>query len=227
MDTPLRISILSDAGSWKNAFLASWIEALRASGHRVHWVHTADELPEGELLFMLGFGRILTPSALRRHRHNLVVHESRLPRGRGWSPLSWQVIEGAGEIPLTLFEAVEKVDAGKIYLQSAVPLAGTELIGELRRLTITEMLRLCAEFVGQYPSILERGVEQSGPPSYYPKRAARDSRLDPDKTLREQFNLLRTVDNDHYPAFFSLHGKTYVLRIEKNEDDPAERRGNI
>jgi sialic acid synthase SpsE len=39
--------------------------------------------------------------------------------------------------------------------------------------------------------------------------------LDIDKTIQEQFNLLRIVDNEKYPAFFDFADHRYVLRIEK------------
>jgi methionyl-tRNA formyltransferase len=38
--------------------------------------------------------------------------------------------------------------------------------------------------------------------------------LDPQKSLAEQFNILRVVDNDRYPAFFEWNGRRYNLKIE-------------
>ena len=58
---------------------------------------------------------------------------------------------------------------------------------------------------------------QKGDVSYYPRRTIEDSELDVDKTIREQFNLLRVVDNDNYPAFIKMHDKKYILKIEKTE----------
>jgi methionyl-tRNA formyltransferase len=56
---------------------------------------------------------------------------------------------------------------------------------------------------------------QAGLPTYYKRRTPEDSELDPDKPLRDQFNLLRVADNDQYPAFFRHLGHKYVLKIEK------------
>ena len=39
--------------------------------------------------------------------------------------------------------------------------------------------------------------------------------LDPNKTIVEQFNLLRIVDNDRYPAYFNWLGQDYIMKIEK------------
>ena len=52
-----------------------------------------------------------------------------------------------------------------------------------------------------------------GKGSFYRKRTPEDSELDIDKTIREQFNLLRAVDNNRYPAFFKLNGQKYTLKI--------------
>ena len=53
---------------------------------------------------------------------NDVVHPSKLPKGKGFSPLAWQILDGLNNIPVTLFEAVEKVDAGEIYLVDYIKL---------------------------------------------------------------------------------------------------------
>jgi methionyl-tRNA formyltransferase len=218
MRSSLEITIVSDAGSWKNDFLPSLIDTFKTDGHQTTWVHGIPEIPQGNLLFCLGFTRILPPGALRKHEHNLIVHESPLPQGRGWSPVSWQILEGAKEIPLTLFEAVEKVDAGRIYLRDRVKFQGTELINEIRAAAIRKAIELCIRFVREYPDILSRGAEQRGTPSYYRRRGAEDSRLDPNKTIREQFNLFRIADNDLYPVFFTIDGRTYNLKIEERTE---------
>jgi len=62
---------------------------------------------------------------------------------------------------------------------------------------------------------MNQAREQSGDESFYPRRRPDDSRLDPSRTLAEQFRLLRVVDNDRYPAFFEWRGSMYTLRIRK------------
>jgi hypothetical protein len=51
-----------------------------------------------------------------------------------------------------------------------------------------------------------------------------DSRLDPDKSLRDQFNLLRVSDPVSYPAFFELNGRRFEISIHANDDfDKGDR----
>ena len=60
------------------------------------------------------------------------------------------------------------------------------------------------------------GWEQTGAHSWLPRRKPEDSELDISHTLENQFNLLRIVDNDAYPAFFRFRGNKYILKIEKD-----------
>jgi methionyl-tRNA formyltransferase len=143
----------------------------------------------------------------------LVVHESDLPSGKGWSPLTWQILEGKNRIPVTLFEATERVDSGDIYLQEWLEFEGHELIDELRQAQAAATLRLCREFVNRYPEVLQAAKPQVGKESFYPRRKPKDSQLDVNCSLAQQFNLLRVVDNEKYPSFFSHGGKTYIILV--------------
>ena len=81
----LNISVCSDQGGWFNGHLSPMIVEWLDNGHEVTWVHNADHLPGGDLCFYLSYGRIVGRVSLDLYEHNLVVHASDLPRGRGWS----------------------------------------------------------------------------------------------------------------------------------------------
>lgn len=212
-----RITIVSDAYSWINAYIPHLLSELKNRYHKVQWVHTINEIPKGDFVFYLGCGQIVPKEILSRNKHNLIVHESNLPHGKGWSPLTWQILEGKNEIQITLFEAVEVVDSGKIYLKDMMKFNGTELVDELRQTQAEASIGMCLQFINDYPDVVLRGVDQQGTPTLYLRRRPEDSRLDPDKTIREQFDLLRIVDNKRYPAFFEMHGKIYILEINKKK----------
>jgi hypothetical protein len=42
----------------------------------------------------------------------------------------------------------------------------------------------------------------------------RGGQLDPERSLAEQFNLLRVVDNQRYPAFIHWRGRRFVLQVQ-------------
>lgn len=173
-------------------------------------VHAWDDIPLGDILFVLGCERVIPEDYLLRNLSNVVIHPSALPDGRGWSPLAWQVLEGRHLIPVTLFEAAHPVDTGRIYLTDEICLLGIELNEEIKAAQGECTVRLARQYIDGFPM---SGHSQEGGGSWYPRRTAEDSRLDPDKTLAEQFDLLRVVDNERYPAFFEHRGRRYVVKI--------------
>lgn len=145
------LCLLTDRDSWINEKVVDLAVAWLASGHAVCWVHEPGNLRGGDFLFMLGCSKIVKESELSRFRHNLVVHESAVPYGRGWSPLTWQVLRGAAHVPVTLLEAAAEVDSGRVYRQEVLTLSGAELIDDLRLLQAEASMRLCSWFVDTFP----------------------------------------------------------------------------
>lgn len=212
-----RITILSDVDSWINTFLYDFVIRLELRGHSVKWVHNVDECGPGDICICISCSFVVSETVRRLFRNTVVVHESALPEGKGWSPMTWQVIMGQSIIPVTLFEATEDVDSGQIYAQDLMGLQGSELVDELRTEQARISFRLLESFIEDYPRSAQESRGQSGATSYFRRRDPSDSRLDPDQSLRAQFNLLRTVDNDRYPAFFDVNGKRYILTIKPGE----------
>lgn len=212
--TRLDIVVVSDDDSWINPHVAELVLEWLADGHRVAWGHAIDHVPPGDLCFYLSCSQLARREHLSQYRHNLVVHESDLPLGRGWSPMTWQILEGSNRIAVSLFEAQDDVDAGPVYSQQWIELNGTELQDDWRRLQAAATSALCRDFVATFPASLDRARPQVGTPTIYPRRTPADSVLDSDKSLAEQFELLRVVDNDRYPAILRMRGNSYRLLIQ-------------
>jgi methionyl-tRNA formyltransferase len=214
---PYKITILSDRKSWMRPYAKQLRNDFRALGHKCVCRYNTRSIGGGDFCFYLSYERIVSRNILDRFRHNLVVHESDLPRGKGWSPLTWQIMNGLKSIPIVIFEASSKVDSGPIYYKSYLRFRGDELVDELRAQQGCKTLELCRMFVRNYPTIVNSARSQKGNESFYRRRRPSDSKLDLSKSLRDQFNLLRVVDNDRYPAFFRMFGKTYELHIKKQK----------
>lgn len=210
---PRQIAVVVDNDSWILPWAELFTAKLSENGDQASLLRRYTDIPPGCISFFLGCTGICPPEILERSRLNLVVHESALPQGRGFAPLFWQVIEGAHVVTCSLIQAGPRPDEGVIYAQKTLRLQGHELNRELRDMQGTLTLQLCLEFL-QAPSPAVPAT-QTGTPTFYPRRTPADSRLNPDQTLRAQFNLLRTVDNERFPAFFDLHGHRYILSIRK------------
>jgi methionyl-tRNA formyltransferase len=194
--------------------LRAWSAAMRARGHEVSIAFEMNELRGGDILFLVSCGQIVREHERSRYGATLVLHASDLPRGRGWSPHVWAIVERASRVPVCLLEARDPVDTGDVWLRTAFDLEGHELLPEINDKLFDAELSLMTEAVDRFGTI--DPVPQEGDPGpYMRKRTPEHSRLDPARTIAEQFDLLRVVDNDRYPAFFEHRGKRYVLRIEK------------
>ena len=177
-----------------------------------------EDIPQTiETVFILSYHRIIPEQYLKQHHHNLVIHAADLPQGKGWAPLTWQVLEGKNDIVFTLFEADASTDNGPFYLKKTLHLSGYELAPELRALQAQFCISMCKEYLAHQDDLPAQ--PQSGGESFYRKRTTADSQIDLAQTLEQQFNLLRTVDNDDYPAFFVKDGHKYILKIYHDSED--------
>ena len=210
-----KIALLTDSGSWLLPKTKEFNHILAQKGYPASVFERHEDIDDSyQIVFILSYFKIIPDAFLARHEYNLVVHESALPHGRGWSPMFWQILEGRKDIPIVLFEATTGVDSGDIYLEGIIHLDGTELHDELRKKQSEKTFELCLGFLDKYPDVSKR--RQTGEPTYYPKRSPADSELDIDKSIREQFDLLRIADPEHYPSFFEYRGQRYIIKIQKD-----------
>jgi len=210
----MRISILcSDEKHPVYKYLQKWCTE-KSAYHQVELFSAAKKLTSGDMLFLVSCSEFISVDVRDRFGSCLVLHASDLPKGRGWSPLVWQVLEGKNDIVVSLLEAADSIDTGKIWFQCVMNLEGHELADEINIKLFELELRLMDYAVENNGKITP--VEQKkGEATYYPKRAPDDSRLEPNATIAEQFELLRICDNERYPAFFKFRGHEYEIKISK------------
>ena len=113
---------------------------------------------------------------------------------------------------LSLLEAVDALDTGRIWHQTEVAIPDTAVCTEINALLFTAELALMDWALTHCDHATPRN--QEGEPSYYRKRGPADSRIDPQRPLAEAFDLLRIADPERYPAFFDYRGRRYRLRLD-------------
>lgn len=211
----MKIAILTSPEQWFVPYAKKLNKQLPHS--ELFFEHT-NILNNFDIVFILSYHKIIQTKYLVKHKHNIVIHASDLPKGKGWSPMFWQIIEGKNKIPFTMFEAGEGVDDGNIYMQKKLILSGNELNQELREKQANFTIDMCLEFLKNYNQY-KIPTKQSGKESFYKKRDAKDSQLDINKSIKEQFNLLRVVSNKEYPAYFEIDGHKYILEIKEVQNE--------
>jgi len=210
----LKIDILIDN---THSFLNDYIGEIKkilgsfASYKNIRVFKKHSKIKEGDILFILGCDKILSSNSIKKHKLNLVIHPSKLPKGRGGAALFWEILKGKNSFYLTMFDADEKIDNGKIVLTSKIKLKGNELHDEIRIHQAKSTLGIIKKFLKNYQKIEFK--KQIGKPSYYPKRTPKDSEININKSIKENFNLLRICSNENYPAFFKYKKKKFIIKI--------------
>nr|QIO37219.1 UDP-glucuronic acid dehydrogenase [Bradyrhizobium sp. 1(2017)] len=187
---------------------------VNGAAHTIELVQTKAELSGGDILFLISCHEIISAKDRASYGTSLVIHASDLPHGRGWSPHIWQILEGKSDIVVSLLEAEDQVDTGAIWAQRHMILEGHELYDEINAKLFAIELDLMGEALASI-GLRVPAPQDDRPPTYYPRRSPDDSRLDPDRSLGEQFDLLRVADPERFPAFFDFRGHRYTVRIEK------------
>jgi len=167
------------------------------------------------IVFPLSYTKILPESFLKKNELVLIVHSSKLPKHKGFSPLQNQILENKDKIYISLIKAVKKVDAGPIYIQGSFKLNGTELYEEIRNIQGLQFLKIIKKFLNKYPNV--KSTKQTGKGNFNKRRYLADSKLNINKTIKQQFNHLRINDNDSYPSFFLYKKNKYILKIFKEK----------
>jgi UDP-2,4-diacetamido-2,4,6-trideoxy-beta-L-altropyranose hydrolase len=216
----LSIAICSDASSWMNSWIPQLLLGWLCDGHKCTWTNDASQLSGGDICVYLSYGQVVGKDIRSKYRNNLVVHASDLPKGRGWSPTTWMILDGQMQIPVCLFEALDAVDAGAVYAREWFSVEKSDLVEDWRGKLAKTTLSLLNNFVKDYPVSLNLAKPQTGKPSFYPRRRREDSMMDPNKTLKQQFSLFQVVDNDLYPAYFEHNGRKFFLKIFSGQSTP-------
>lgn len=211
----MRISLLcSDEQHPVNDHLKRWI-SVQQGVHKVELVRRKSELSGGDILFLISCSEIVGPTDRSAYRATLVLHASDLPRGRGWSPHIWQLIEGADEIILSLLEAEDKVDSGRIWKKLKFSVPKHALWDEINERLFEAEIELIDFAVSEFEQALPTMQDPTIDPSYYPQRTPADSQIDASQSISSQFDRIRVCDPNRFPAFFELRGKKYKLILEK------------
>ena len=199
------------------ADLLLWKKWAQGQGHEVAVIAGgAADVTGGDFLFLISCSAIVREEVRKRFRHVIVVHASDLPRGRGWSPAVWQILDGQKDIIVTALEAADKVDSGPIWLKESVHFEGHELADEIHARLNSVTKNIMSKIIETHQSILP--VQQSeDDATYFSRRTPEDSRIDPEQSIASQFELLRVADPERYPAFFDYRGHRYYITLRKGQ----------
>jgi methionyl-tRNA formyltransferase len=193
--------------------LRAWAQR-HAREHDIRVEKSSADLHGGDILFLLSCHELIGKGVRERYRKSLLLHASDLPRGRGWSPHIWAVLDGQKSIVLTLLEVADPFDTGDIWKQTSFELEGHELYDEINAKLFQAEFDLM-DFAIENFTTVSPVPQAKADATYYRQRTPSDSKIDIDISIREQFALLRVADPNRYPAFFEKDGYLYDVILRK------------
>lgn len=214
----VRISFLcSDSQHPVNEYIKEWIEKNK-DRYTIELVEKKNKLTGGDILFLISCSEIINKEVRSNYKSSLVLHASDLPLGRGWSPHIWEIIKGNKEITLSLLEAEDKVDSGRVWKKVKFQVPKHFLWDEINKKLFEAEIQLIDFAVNYFDTVIPQSQSEYIKATYYPRRTPEDSKVDPFKSIESQFDKIRVCDPDRFPAFFELHGQKYKIVLEKIYD---------
>ena len=212
MQIAKKICFLLDIdNNWLLTYCKNYKKKLKNRKIKIHY--NFKKIKGYDYVFVLGYTKILPKSFIEKNKLAMVIHESNLPKGKGFSPLQWQILQNKNIIKINLIKLESKVDSGDIILTDYLKLNGSELYDEIRNKQAEVTFRLIDKFLRQK---INRYKKQKGNETFFKKRSPADSKIDIKQSLKKSFNLLRVCNNIKWPAFFYYKNQKYILKIFKD-----------
>ena len=196
-------------------FVYEWISS-QVSIHdeiRVYFDHK--EISSETIVFALSYGSVISEQYLSKFAHTIILHASKLPLGRGWSPHIWSILDGQNNITLSAISASKLVDSGDIWCQKTLNIYPTDLYDEINKKLFLTELTMIEDVVALIANGARPFPQANIPPTYHRKRTPLDSQVDQSMSIESIFDLLRVADPERYPVYFYRDGVKFNLFIQK------------
>ena len=210
--------LLDNSNDWIKKYIKKFKYLKKSKKYNSKIFTNYRKIKNYDIVFVISYTKILKSSFLKKNKLTLVVHASNLPKGKGFSPIQWQILEKKNEINFCLLRAATKVDSGEIYEKDFISLDGTELYDKIRYFQAIATMKIIYRFLKKYPNVIS--IQQNGKSTFYRRRTKKDSILNINLPIKKLFNQMRIANNEKWPSFFIYKKKKYIIKIfEKNVQD--------
>lgn len=179
---------------------------------------------QADMIVTAAYGQFIPTKILNLYKKCINVHGSLLPKHRGGAPIQRALINGDKKTGVTIMEMVKKMDAGRMYASSELPILDSDNNSSLfEKLAIIGKNLLMDNiediYNGKNEGILQIEEEATISPNILPQ----EEKIDFNKDARIVFNLIRGL-SDEPGAYCEFNGqriKIYKALIEKNDSNVA------
>ncbi len=176
-----------------------------------------------DIAFAVGWRYLIDEPAYSIPKHGtLILHDSLLPKYRGFAPMNWAIINGETQTGVTLFYIDQGMDSGPIVDQEAIDITldDTAKTVDERLITLYERIlikNLPALAAGKVKSVAQDETKAT----YTCKRTPEDGLINWHHSALQIHNLVRGLTHPFPGAYTTFKGKRlFILATELPEIQP-------
>lgn len=168
---------------------------------------------EAEIAFVIGWRFLIPKEAYTLPiKGTLIIHDSLLPKYRGFSPMSWAIINGEKETGVTLFFIAETVDSGAIVDQLKTPIYLEDTVFSLDQ----RLIQLYEKIIEKNFTALQSGnfttrIQNEDEATFCCKRIPEDGLINWNQPAIKIYNFIRALSQPLPGAFTYLKGKKIFI----------------
>lgn len=166
-----------------------------------------------DICIVVGWYYLIDSGLLKQVKGGFIgIHNSLLPKYRGFAPLVWQLINGEKKVGFSVFSFDDGPDTGDIFYQEEIEISEKDYIGDV--LSIIEE-KILIFFKNYYRNLLEetliRHVQKDTGASYCGKRVESDGRINWEWNSTQIYNFIRAQSAPYPGAYTTYKGKRIIL----------------
>lgn len=166
------------------------------------------------LILVMGWRTLIPQEILDIPQKGAVaVHESLLPKYRGFSPINWAIINGEEVIGVTLFYMAEGMDAGDIVGQELISIGPNETAYEVYQKTKKASINLTLQYIKSLMNGTAMRIPQNEHEATFTcPRIPDDGLIDWKLSAREIHNFIRALSFPYPGAFTTFEGRRLYIQ---------------
>lgn len=181
------------------------------------------------LIIVMGWRTMIPTEVLKIPRRGVVaVHESLLPKYRGFAPVNWAIINGERMSGVTLFYLDKGVDSGDIVAQRKIPITSTDTGFTLYEKTKNASVEILMDYLEDIKKGIAPRIKQNEEEATYTaSRIPEDGEISWSDSTKDIYNLIRAL-SDPYPGAFTYYlGKKIIIQKASKYQSPRNFVGRI
>ncbi|MFY9300361.1 MAG: methionyl-tRNA formyltransferase [Candidatus Nitrosotenuis sp.] len=181
-----------------------------------------------DILFIIGWHRIVPQEVLDVAKIRLGIHSSILPKDRGPSPINWQLIRGEKEGGITLFHLTTGVDEGNIVDYAKYEILESDDVSDVYLKATNGAIQLLENNWKSIHDLQIKSIPQdNSKATVNQRRKPEDGLIDWSKNSKQCYDWIRALTRPYPGAFTYWNGKKALIWKARISDEKETRPGQI